>query len=777
MVDDSSSIPSNSGPTDDFAQYLQVYIEESEEELEGLTAAILLLETQPDDVPALQKAFRMLHSLKGSSGMLGFETVGNFAHELEDRFERYRSRKAVLDRDTTTLILRCVDYFREFIQGLRVGDMTQRDPTVLLEELQKLELSGGTAASAKVSQVSPHAPGMTMSGGWKMVIRFREGLQLADLKARLIVSRLSSIGEIIACDPPVDEVHSFDELTLFSVTLITSKSLSEVRKIASVEGVESVEIEEGAVSGLVLSNEPPQNIAFSDQPTKKRSEAVKSDSVAADTIPEVLLSETSTALRGQDDATESRMNTSESIRVDVSRLDYLMNLTGELVIAKSRFNQIATELTPILRKDSQGKKTLDLSERIRLSFKEIQDWVEETASDSKPIRKVMLALENDLGELDEQSQMWRTGHHQFSAITEAVDQLARVSKGLQRGVLRTRMVSVGPLFNRFKRVVRDLSVDRGKQVNLQINGEKTELDKRMIDALGDPLLHLIRNSVDHGLESNDERTASGKPAIGSVILEAAHRGNSVLITIRDDGRGINLEKIRSRILERGLATSGQLQEMTEEQLVSFIWHPGFSTAESVSEISGRGVGMDIVRAAISDLSGTIDVQSTPGKGTLFTIRLPLTLAIIHSLLVKYGNDHFSIPIDDVREIVSISHEKVHTVQSKQLIEVRGELIPLVGMDSIFKWKGEESVTSTNSVPNSQSDSSELVNIVVLHSRGRKLGLSVDSLVGRADLVIKSLAENFTQIQGLAGASILGDGTVCLMLDTASMVDSVIQKIA
>ncbi len=771
MTDEGSPISSNSGPTDDLAQDLQVYIEESEDELEGLTSAILLLESKPDDVPALQKAFRMLHSLKGSSGMLGFETVGNFAHELEDRFERYRSGKAILDRDTTTLILRGIDYFREFIQGLRAGDMTQPDPSQLLEELQQLERSAPSTPATKPPDIKTPAAAMTIAGGWKMVIRFREGLQLADLKARLIVSRLSTIGEIVACDPPVDDVRSFDELTLFSVTLVTTKPLEEVRRIASVEGVESVEIQDGTMSGLVPPSHPPQPVS-PDQPTETNT----TETVTSTESPAAKFTQILSATSAQDEiAPDNRAQASESIRVDVSRLDYLMNLTGELVIAKSRFHQIATELSPILRQDSQGRKTRDLSERIRQAFHDIQSCVQESSLDSKRLRKIFLGLEDDLGELDEQTDLWRLGYHQFSEIAEAVDQLARVSKGLQRGVLRTRMVPVGPLFNRFKRVVRDLSIDRNKQVNLEIHGDKTELDKRMIDALGDPLLHLIRNSIDHGLESQDERSAAGKPAIGSVVLEAAHRGNSVLITIRDDGRGINLEKIRKRILERGLASPVQLHEMTEDQLVSYIWHPGFSTAESISEISGRGVGMDIVRAAISDLSGTIDVSSTPGKGTLFTIRLPLTLAIIHSLLVKFGHDHFSIPIDDVREIVSISREQVHTVQNKRLIEVRGELIPLVGMGSIFEWNGNDSQSAPGSRQHSHSETPDQLNIVVLHSRGRKLGLSVDSLVGRADLVIKSLAENFTQIQGLSGASILGDGTVCLMLDAASLVDSVIQK--
>ena len=396
-TDSGSSFP------DDMAQYLQVYIDESEEELEGLVGSILELETDPRHSEALQKSFRMLHSLKGSSGMMGFETVANLAHELEDRFERYRSGHAALDRETTTLVLECIDYFRAFLKRLRASDFSEGDPTLLLNRLR--EVAQQRAADLPQPQqlrTGVPAVAMTVAGGFRLIVRFRPGLQLADLKARLIVSRLSSIGEIIACEPPIDDAHSF------------------------------------------------------------------------------------------------------------------------------------------------------------------------------------------------------------------------------------------------------------------------------------------------------------------------------------------------------------------------------STAESITEISGRGVGMDIVRNAISDLSGTIDVSSIPGQGTTFTVRLPLTLAIIHSLLMRYEDDFFSIPIEDVREIVSIPRSEVHVVHRHVTIEVRGELVPLVGMGAIFNWRSSTS-------PSIGSHSSGAVNIVVLHARGKTLGLSVDSLVGRADLVIKSLSENFYPVRGLSGASILGDGAVCLMLDSAALMEMATER--
>lgn len=768
MTDDSSTPPpgSQSSFSDEMAQYLQVYIDESAEELDQLIEAILELEVDPRHSDALHKSFRMLHSLKGSSGMLGFETVGNFAHELEDRFERYRSGQAALDRETTTLVLKCIDYFRTFLDRLRIGDMSEGDPSALLNQLQELEQRGTSGAPmppqpASAVKAKP-APAMTVSGGLKIVVRFRPGLQLADLKARLIVSRLSSIGEIIGCEPPIDDAHSFDELPLFSVTLATDRAVDEVRKIANVDGVESLEIQSGAPiadalqAAVMATAAPPEPIAPKNVENEVASVRARQTATAADT-----------------EITDTKSQASETLRVEIGRLDHLMNLTGELVIANARFAQITGKISPLFRRNAVFKKSKELADRLRRRFDEVRQSLNGMPQQTDLWTEISQGLEDDLDGLDRQSELWEQGHDQFADISDAVDQLTRVSKNLQRGVLNTRMVPVSPLFNRFKRVIRDLSVERCKQVQLSIQGEKTELDKRMIDALGDPLLHLVRNSIDHGLESQEQRRAAGKPETGTIFLEAAHRGNNVLITVRDDGAGINTEKIRSRIVERGLAAPAQAKELTEQQAIDYIWHPGFSTAEAVTEISGRGVGMDIVRNAISELSGTIDVTSTPGQGTTFTIRLPLTLAIIHSLLMRYRDGFFSIPIEDVREIVSIPRDQVHAVHRHVTIDVRGELIALVGMGGIFTWRNGENRPEFSTAAASVQGA---VNVVILHARGKTLGLSVDSLVGRADLVIKSLSENLYPVRGLSGASILGDGAVCLMLDPAALIELASERV-
>jgi two-component system chemotaxis sensor kinase CheA len=326
------------------------------------------------------------------------------------------------------------------------------------------------------------------------------------------------------------------------------------------------------------------------------------------------------------------------------------------------------------------------------------------------------------------------------------------------------MVPVAPLFNRFKRVVRDLSTERGKQVDLAIRGEKTELDKRMIDDLGEPLVHLVRNAIDHGLEAPDVRLERGKSATGTITLEASHSGNNVFVRIRDDGGGLDVSRIKAKIAERGLLSATAADDLTDAQAIDYIWNPGFSTAAEVTDVSGRGVGMDAVRARIIELNGQVDVDSVPEQGTTFTIRLPLTLAIINSLLIRVRDIVFSMPIDDVREIVSVRSEDIVNVHGKQAVDVRGRFIPLVSMDDVFDWHdfGHE--------PGGAPARNGSVEAVILQCGDKTMGLRVDELLGSQDIVIKSLSKNFVHIRGLSGASILGDGSVSLMLDVPTTME-------
>jgi two-component system chemotaxis sensor kinase CheA len=422
---------------------------------------------------------------------------------------------------------------------------------------------------------------------------------------------------------------------------------------------------------------------------------------------------------------------------------------------------------PALKKTTTINRARDFSESLRRTIERLQGFGGDNGDWSAEIHE----LEEGLELLEEQAEVWENGRRCFGQITEAIDQLTRVSDSLQRGVLETRMVPVALLFNRFNRVVRDLSNEREKKVNLRIRGEKTELDKRMIDELGDPLVHLVRNSVDHGLEPPDVRARRGKPEMGTIFLEASQSGNNIYIQIRDDGGGIDTSKIKAKLIDQEILAPAEVEQLSDEQTIEYIWHPGFSTAERVTDISGRGVGMDVVKTRITDLNGTIDVDSLSEQGTTFTIRLPLTLAINNSLLARINNVIFSMPIDDVREIVSIRPHDIVTIHGKQTFDVRGEFILLVGMDDVFEWHDVSyEYDNQRKQPLQQGDDS--VNVIVLHVGGKTMGLRVDELLGNQEIVIKSLSENFVNIRGLSGASILGDGSVCLMLDVGTVVNMV-----
>ncbi len=467
-------------------------------------------------------------------------------------------------------------------------------------------------------------------------------------------------------------------------------------------------------------------------------------------------------------ADKASTKVAETMRVDIDRLDNLMNLAGELVVNRARLVQISGQVSPAIRKASMLNRVRDFSESLQRTIASLEASNSERSEWSKQIQQLRAGLEL----LREQADIWHNGRQCFGQISEAIDQLTRVSHNLQRGVLDTRMVPVGPLFNRFKRVVRDLSTSSGKKVNLLTRGEKTELDKRMIDELGDPLVHLVRNSLDHGMEFPEVRIRRGKPEVGTITLEAMHSGNNVYIHVSDDGGGIDVDRIKSKLVENHLLSASAVSELSDAQALDYIWHPGFSTAQKITDVSGRGVGMDVVKTRINQLNGTIELNSTPLHGTRFTIRLPLTLAIINSLLVRMRDVIFGMPIDSVREIVSVTEDEVVNVHGKQTIDVRGEFIPLVSIDDVFQWHDIDYGHHAAREIQPADATIRSVDVVVLQAAGKVMGLRVDELLGGQDMVVKSLSDNFINIRGLSGASILGDGSVSLMLDVGTVIDMV-----
>jgi two-component system, chemotaxis family, sensor kinase CheA len=748
-------------PADDMAEFLSVYIDETGEQCDQIVQLLLALESEPRDARRIAEAFRLIHSIKGSAAMLGLDRITGLAHHLESHFERLRSGSLLLDGPTIEAALRCIDYFRHCNDRLRQGEKLE-PVDELLEVVKKLgQTTPATAATAAPgaplptlptapptptvapalptlptapptptgaltlptapptptvappTPAVPNAPASLPAGHTRVRrirVQFAPGLAMADLKAELVLARLGGLGVVVESSPAAAEFAASTELRTLDIVLRTAATGSAITIAADVDGVVGVE----------LDVEPPAEPAAPPTPTEAGAVV-------------------------------------ETMRVGVERLDVLLNLVGELVVSRARFVQLVADMAPLFRKAAVGGRSGGTTHSLREAVEAI------IRSASGPIDRAAAACESQLEKLEEQGRLWEEGHRRYAELVESVDHLTRVADSLQRGVLSTRMVPVGPLLNRFKRSVRDIANELGKNVTLELAGEKTELDKRMIDELGDPLVHLVRNAIDHGIEPADVRLRRGKPEMATVRLAASQRGNSVIISISDDGGGIDLERVRDRAVARGLVSADQAASLSPRELTDFIWQPGFSTAKEVSNISGRGVGMDIVRTKIEALSGSIDIDSTLGVGTTFVIRLPLTLAIARCMLFRMEQAAVAVPVENVRELVTVTDDCILSIGGRRVCDIRGEFLPLVEMDEIFSWPS----TAAQPAPRGA--------VLVIHSGSRAVAVCVSSLLGTQDLVVKSLDENFMRIRGLGGASILGDGEVCLLLDASAVVDIVMRS--
>jgi len=773
-------------PSDEMAQYLQMFVDETSEQLDALVDVLLVLESNPNSPSELNESFRLIHSIKGAAAMMGLDSITLLTHHLENYFERLRSGIQQLDRPMMQLILKCVDFLREATVKLRDGEPLSSSPD-LLDELMNRENLQEASAAVESSSDSHHSTEIAETAepiaveetaveasqasqssqpvDKRLIIYLDRNIELPELKAELILARVRELAEITRLSPAIHDIASLVELRTLQIWVRTVRSDAELRAVAEVVGVELLEIDavESESSGFVATDAvgfPPTVVT----PGLRHEISMPPVAANAFTAPTEPVSSVDVPTHSSD----APSKVAETVRVDIQRLDKLMNLAGELVVNRARFVQIAQQMSETFKKSGLLGSLRDLCDQLQENLLEDSKTAAITHDQVVKAEK-RLELQMGINTLQEQLQVLEYGRRSFLQLNEAIDHFSRVSDGLQRGVLDTRMVPVGPLFNRFKRTVRDISGELNKSVNFVIHGEKTELDKRMIDELGDPLVHLVRNAIDHGLESEEVRKSRGKPEAGTLTLEAVHSGNNVLIYVRDDGGGINVEKIKKRVLERGIATSSELEHMSDHEISQFIWSPGFSTAEVVSDISGRGVGMDIVKTRIRELSGTIEVHSVFGQGTTFVIRLPLTLAIIRSLLFQLNEGMFAAPIENVREIVSVRDRDIISVHGRNSIEVRGEFIPLIDIEDVFDWHKTRYAYEVNQsdVAANESDNSS---VIILSTINKKMGLSVSALRGCENLVVKSLDENFTHIQGLAGASILGDGSVCLLLDIVSCVD-------
>ncbi len=732
----------------DLTKMMPIYLDEVDELIIALNDALLRLEVSPDDTQSLQEAFRYAHTIKGSSTLMGFPEVKALTHELETIFDQLRSKTRTLDPAVLEIFFRCLDGLRDYHQEVRAGGTSQVDLSGLTQSV-KAHLSATSAPAdppPPIREVVPDVPRPELSPSVTIRIDFEPGLPLADIKAKLILNRLATRAVIVSTEPADAVLESSESLDSLTATLRSDASFEELKTLADVSGVVRVR--------LVDPTSPPDE----PEPTSSvPAEGPSDPEHEAEPEPKP----------GTPDQPVPRMKIAETIRVDIDRLDSLMNLAGELVINKARFVQVARGLADLFRSSNANGTAAETQDRMESLEASLDGF-----SEDRPVSYAVIerwqaqfrGLRENFQSIQVELQKLTDGRDGVNSLTEAIDQLTRVTDGIQKGVLNTRMVPIGPLFNRFRRVVRDLSVASGKEVALEIQGEKTELDKRMIDELGDPLIHLIRNSVDHGLETPDQRLAAGKPRFGTVSLSAAHRGNSVVISVSDDGRGIDTERIRRKIVSSGLIETDEASRLSERELISYIWHPGLSTAERITDVSGRGVGMDIVKSRIEGLNGGIEVRTAPGQGSTFLVRLPLTLAIMPSLLVTIFGEAYAIPLDHVDEILEIPTRSVHKLHGMRAIETRRRVISLVRLDEVFQWRGENSPPSGTGLAEREKQT-----VVVVQNGETTVGLLVDELIGMQEVVLKSLEKNFRSVPGLSGASILGDGRVSLILDVDALI--------
>ncbi len=758
-------------PADEMGDYLRLYLDETDEQLDGLVETFLQLEHDPANAQGLNEAFRLIHSIKGSSALLGLDRITSLTHHLETHFERLRSGRQQLDTSTINVVLRCIDFLRECNGRLRAGEALHSAGD-LLDQVKALEHHASQTeagrpalpppAAAVPSRLTPSvepvmpaaepaASDTTKDQHWRIEVALNPGLPMAEMKAELIVTRLAALGELTDCQPPRNEFPGASRLEHFELVLATMATAAEIEAAARADGVAAV----------LLKQVPPGTRVTARTPVTTAADELDQMDEPDNGGPPAPASPQDTSASRPAAAAKPPALT-ETVRVDVDRLDVLLNQTGELVVNRARLSQLAEDIAPMFHKTgltSQATTVLGL----------VRNLVERlSASGPAPTGLELQELTEQASVMEQQLLGWQEGRQHFSELTAAIDQLTRVSNSLQQGVLNTRMVPVGPLFNRFKRSIRDITQELDKRVHLEIAGEKTELDKRMIDEIGDPLNHLIRNCVDHGIEPAEIRIRHGKPEVATVTLSASHRGNNVFITVEDDGGGIDTERVKQIAVRRGLVPLDTADALAEQDLVELIFQPGFSTAATVSDISGRGVGMDIVRTKISRLNGTIEVGSRPGQGTKFTIRLPLTLTITRCMLFRLRYGVLAVPIEHVREIVSVAGHQSLLVNGRQMCDIRGEFLPLVSIDDLFNYG--DITSDSGGPPQPAGTTADEAHVVILHANNRSLGLRVDDLLGGQDIVVKSLDENFTHIRGLGGASILGDGSVCLLLDAATCIE-------
>ena len=685
----------------DVSQYLEIFVEETKEHLQSLNDNILVLENEPENKDTINEIFRSAHSLKGMAGTMGYKRMQTLTHDMENVFSEIRNDKLKVTSDLVDILFQCLDALEAYLDNIINTQDEGTDDNAAIIKLLNDYLNGGSGvaeqAAPQAAQAAPQtADGVVtdfskvtfadfeqhaiMEAGTKNLnvygvhVKIDPSCILKAARAFLVFKSVEELGEIIKSIPSAQDIEDEKFDLDFDIFVITGESLDKV--LATVRNVSEIKDAEGSIIKLDEKKE---------EKPEETEKTEKTESAKPATVPKAGKPANSQPAKG-------KPVVNRSVRVDIDKLDVLMNLVSELIIAKNGLVSAAATST-----------------------------TEENQS-----------------------------------VNEQIEYLERVTTNLHESVMNVRMVPIETVVNRFPRMIRDLSKKLDKKMELYMTGEETELDRTVIDEIGDPLMHLLRNSADHGLESAEVRRERGKDEIGTIFLNAFQDGNNVVIEVGDDGNGIDIEKVKSKAIERGTITPEQAEVMSDKEVIDLLFLPSFSTSEKITDVSGRGVGLDVVKSKIESLGGVVECKSVLGEGSTFTIRLPLTLAIIQALMVKLGNEQYAIALGSIQTIEDIPLSDIKYVQGKEVINLRGNIIPIIRLGELLD------------VPDRTGPDESLI-VVGIKKGDKQAGLVVDSLVGQMEIVIKSLGKYININKMISGATILGDGEVALIIDANAII--------
>jgi len=693
----------------DTSQYLEIFIDETKEHLQNMNEQILVLEKEPDNADTINEIFRAAHSLKGMAGTMGYKRMQRLTHDTENVFSEIRNGKMKVSAGLIDTLFQSLDALEGYLENIQqTADEGTDDHEPIIKQLNDILASanGEAPAPAQEEKKEEAAPKSEAQSGAKykrinleeheinamneaykknlnvygVTVFIQESCILKAARSFLVFKALEELGEIIVSQPSVQDIEDEKFDLEFSLYLISESDAEKVK--GAIKNVSEIE------DAIVEKIEKVEDVIAEEQKEEEKTAEVKEEKEPVQTAPAA--AQAAPAAKQQAPTKQaSKPVVNRTVRVDIEKLDALMNQVSELIIAKNSL--VSISIADVNQQTAQG-------------------------------------------------------------LHDQIEYLERITTNLHESVMKVRMVPIESVVSRFPRMIRDISKKLDKKMELYMTGEDTELDRTVIDEIGDPLMHLLRNSADHGLESNDVRVQRGKEAVGSIFLNAYQEGNNVIIEVGDDGNGIDIESVRNKGIERGIITPEQAETMSDKDVIGLLFMPSFSMAKKVSDLSGRGVGLDVVKSKIEALGGDVEVKTKLGEGTTFIIRLPLTLAIIQALMVELGDEKYAISLGSIQTIEDISVSDIKYVQGKEVIHLRGTVIPIIRLDQVLDIGPREEKPENL--------------IVVIVKKGDKLaGLVVDNLIGQQEIVIKSLGKYIDNTKIISGATILGDGEVALILDT------------